>query len=410
MDYNRFFSSVGRQLQDSAIRRMGTVVAARRDLVSFAPGYPDTTLFPWDELREIATELLSGRDPSALQYGPTRGYAPLLETLVEVMALRGIVTSAERLLITSGSQQAVDLLARVLVDPGDIVLVELPTFTGGISAFRNVGAELVGVPVSADGIDIDTLDMAWDGSIGAGRRVKLLYLIPNFQNPSGALLSLEKRQQLIEWAAYRDVIVVEDDPYGTLYFDDADAPTTRPIRADAGDGRVIYTSSFSKALAPGFRVAWVEAPASLIDRLETAKQSVDLTSGILDQRIAHEALRRHLVDRIAPSLRARYRDKCQTMEAALRREMGGQLSWDTPKGGFFLWATLPAGCTDTDLFARALEHAVVFVVGSAFHVDGSGHDTIRLSYSEPAPEQIDEGIRRLARAMPQRSSSGLSTE
>jgi DNA-binding transcriptional MocR family regulator len=406
MNYDRFLSTVGRQLQDSAIRRMGTVVAARHNLVSFAPGYPDATLFPWEELREIAAELLTGRDLSTLQYGPTRGYAPLLDSLVDVMAARGIVTTPERLLITSGSQQAVDLVARALVDPGDVVLVELPTFTGGISAFRNVGAELVGVPVSADGIDIDTLDLAWDCSIGAGRRVKLLYLIPNFQNPTGALLSVEKRQRVHEWAAYRDVLVVEDDPYGTLYFDDADAPTTRPIRADAPDGRVIYTSSFSKALAPGFRVAWVEAPAVLIDRLETAKQSVDLTSGILDQRIAHEALRRHLVDRIAPALRTRYRQKCQRMEAALRREMGEQLSWHTPKGGFFLWATLPAGCRDTELFARALEHEVVFVVGSAFHVDGSGHNTIRLSYSEPAPDQIDEGIRRLAQAMPQRSSSG----
>jgi len=298
----------------------------------------------------------------------------------------------------------------VLVDPGDVVLVELPTFTGGISAFRNVGAELVGVPVSADGIDIDTLDLAWDCSMGAGRRVKLLYLIPNFQNPTGALLSLEKRQRVLEWAAYRDVLVIEDDPYGTLYFEDADAPMTRPVRADAPDGRVIYTSSFSKALAPGFRVGWVEAPAALIDRLETAKQSVDLTSGILDQRMAHEALRRNLVERIAPALRARYRHKCQLMEAALRREMGDQLSWHTPRGGFFLWATLPAGCRDTELFTRALEHEVVFVVGSAFHVDGSGHDTIRLSFSEPGPEQIDEGIRRLARAMPQRSSSGRSTE
>jgi 2-aminoadipate transaminase len=245
MNYDRFLSSVGRQLQDSAIRKMGTVVAARRNLVSFAPGYPDASLFPWEELREIAAELLSGRDPLALQYGPTRGYAPLLESLVDVMAARGIVTSPERLLITSGSQQAIDLLARVLVDPGDVVLVELPTFTGGIAAFRNVGAELVGVPVSADGIDIDTVDLAWDCAWGAGRRVKLLYLIPNFQNPTGALLSLEKRRQLIEWAAYRDVLVIEDDPYGTLYFDDADAPTTRPVRADAPDGRVIYTSSFS---------------------------------------------------------------------------------------------------------------------------------------------------------------------
>ena len=399
MDYDRFFSSVGRQLQESAIRRMGTVVATRSNLVSFAPGYPDATLFPWEALREIAAELLTGRDLSALQYGPTRGYGPLLDSLVDVLAARQIATRPERLLITSGSQQAVDLLARVLVDPGDVVLVELPTFTGGIAAFRNVGAELVGVPQSADGIDLDVLDVAWDCAIGAGRRVKLLYLIPNFQNPTGSLLSLEHRTQLVEWAAYRDVLIVEDDPYGTLYFDDADASMTRALRADAPDGRVIYTSSFSKTLAPGFRVAWVEAPANLIDRLETAKQSVDLTSGILDQRIAHEAVRRGLLEQLAPALRARYRLKCTTMETAITREIGNRLSWRSPKGGFFLWATLPESCSDVDLFARALEHDVVFVVGSAFHVDGSGHQTIRLSYSEPSPEQIDEGIRRLAVAL-----------
>jgi 2-aminoadipate transaminase len=164
---------------------------------------------------------------------------------------------------------------------------------------------------------------------------------------------------------------------------------------------VIYTSSFSKTLAPGFRIAWVEAPPNLIDRLETAKQSVDLTSGILDQRITHEAVRRGVLDRLAPALRARYRLKCSVMETAIRREIGDHLSWQSPKGGFFLWATLPEGCSDVDLFARALEHGVVFVVGSAFHADGSGHRTIRLSYSEPAPEQIDEGIRRLALALQQ---------
>src|SRR5688572_19659901 len=304
MDYDRFLSSAGHQLQESAIRRMGTVVAARRDLVSFAPGYPDATLFPWDELREIAAELLTGADPSALQYGPTRGYGPLQEAIVDVLASRQIVTTPQRLLITSGSQQAVDLLARVLVDPGDIVLVELPTFTGGIAAFRNVGAELLGVPQSAEGIDVDMLDIAYDCAHGAGRRVKLLYLIPNFQNPTGALLSLENRKRVIAWAAYRDVLIVEDDPYGTLYFEDvADATMTRPLRADEPDGRVIYTSSFSKTLAPGFRIAWVEAPPNLIDRLETAKQSVDLTSGILDQRITHEAVRRGVLDRLAPALR-----------------------------------------------------------------------------------------------------------
>jgi 2-aminoadipate transaminase len=400
MNFERFYSSVGRQLQDSAIRRMGTVVAARTDLISFAPGYPDATLFPWDELKAIAAELLDGRDPGVLQYGPTRGYAPLLESIADLLTARHITATPGELVITSGSQQALDLIARVLVDPGDVVLVELPTFTGGIAAFRNVRAELRGVPVSPDGLDLDALDAIWQQAVASGRRVKLLYVIPNFQNPTGALLALDKRQRLIAWAERRDVVLVEDDPYGALYFEDVAAPAlTRPLRADAVDGRVIYTSSFSKVLAPGFRVAWVVAPPGLADRLETAKQSVDLTSGVLDQRIAHEALRRGLLERHASARRARYRLKCNVMEEAIRRHLGGRLTWRSPKGGFFIWATLPRGCSDTELFARALQQQVLFVIGSAFHVDGSGHDTIRLSFAEPDPDRIDEGVQRLARAL-----------
>ena len=398
-DYDAFFSSAGRQMQGSAIRRMGTVVARKTDLVSFAPGYPDPTLFPWADLTNIATRLLDGKDASALQYGPTRGHTPLLESILGILEPRGVRASLESLIITSGSQQGVDLVARVLVDPGDAVLVELPTFTGGIAAFKNVQAELVGVKQEADGISLDALDDAWRRATASGRQVKLLYLIPNFQNPAGTLLALSKRMRLLEWAGRRDVVIVEDDPYGSLYFEDvATEADTIPIRADDRSDRVIYLSSFSKTLAPGFRVGWVVGAPALIDRLETAKQSVDLTSGILDQRIVHEAVRCGIIERLAPALRARYRSKRDVMEAAIRRELGDRLTWLVPKGGFFLWAMLPDGVTDTELLARALDRGVVFVVGSAFHVDGTGHDTIRLSFSEPAPDRIVEGIRRLAGA------------
>ncbi|HEX5108051.1 MAG TPA: PLP-dependent aminotransferase family protein [Vicinamibacterales bacterium] len=397
INYERFLSPAGRQLQESAIRRMGTVVANKADLVSFAPGYPDATLFPWDELRAITAELLSGRDSGTLQYGPTRGYRPLLESILAILDERGIRATIDEVMITSGSQQAIDLTARLLVSPGDVVLVELPTFTGGIAAFRNAQADVVGVTQLNDGIDLDVLDDVWQRETRAGKRVKLLYLIPNFQNPTGVLLAVGKRKRLIEWAERRDVLILEDDPYGSLYFEDvATEAETRPIRSDDSHGRVFYLSTFSKTLAPGFRVGWVVAPPPLIDRLETAKQSVDLTSGILDQRIAYAAVQRGLIERLAPALRARYRLKRDVMERAIRREIGNRLSWQTPKGGFFIWANLPAGCTDTELLARALEQQVVFVVGSAFHVDGSGHDTIRLSFAEPPPERIEEGIRRLA--------------
>ena len=398
-DYDKFLSPTGRQLHESAIRRMGTVIAREADMVSFAAGYPDPAPFPWDELRDITRELLSGSDPHVLQYGPTRGYKPLLESIVPVLAERHITATLEELLITSGSQQGLDLVARVLVTPGDVVLVELPAYTGAISAFKNAQAHLVGVKQDEDGINLDDLDEVCQRERRAGTRVNLLYLVPNFQNPTGLLLGLGKRQRLVEWAERRDVLIIEDDPYGSLYFEDvASEDETLAIRADSR-GRVIYLSTFSKTLAPGFRVGWMVAPAALVDRFETAKQSVDLMTGSLDQRVVHEALRRGALHRLAPALRDLYRRKRDVMEKALRAELGDRLRWTAPKGGFFLWATLPEGSDDVTLLSRALEQKLVFVIGSAFYVDGSGHDRIRLSFSAPTVERIEEGARRLAAAL-----------
>src|SRR5262245_23143677 len=378
-DYTRFLSPTGRQLTESAIRRMGTVVARTGDMVSFAPGYPDASLFPWQELREISTGLLDGHDAETLQYGPTRGYKPLLETAVRVLEERAVHATLEQLIVTSGSQQGIDLIARVLVSAGDVVLVELPTFTGAIAAFKNMQAELRGVRLEPDGISLEHLDEVWRHATESGRTVKLLYIVPNFQNPTGSLLSLAKRTQVLEWAERRDVLIIEDDPYGLLYFDDvATEAETRPIAADDRAGRVLYLSTVSKMLAPGFRVGWMKAPESLIERFETAKQSTDLTSGILDQHIVHEALRLGVADRLAPRLRELYRNKRDIMARAIGARLGSRLTWPTPKGGFFLWATLPDGLSDAQLLQRSIEHGVIFVVGSAFHVDGSGHNTIRL--------------------------------
>jgi 2-aminoadipate transaminase len=398
-DYTKFLSATGRQLTESAIRRMGTVLARTGDMVSFAPGYPDATLFPWQELRDISTGLLDGHDADTLQYGPTRGYRPLLESAMRVLECRSVHATLEQLIVTSGSQQGIDLIARVLVSPGDVVLVELPTFTGAIAAFRNAQAEMVGVRLEADGISLDDLDEQWQRATRAGKAVKLLYLVPNFQNPTGSLLGLAKRARVLEWAERRDVLIVEDDPYGLLYFDDvASEPETRPIAADDRTGRVLYLSTVSKMLAPGFRVGWMKAPEVLIERFDTAKQSTDLTSGILDQHIVHEALRLGVTDRLAPRLRDLYKHKRDVMASALGARLGSRLTWPTPKGGFFLWATLPEGCTDAGLLQRAMERGVIFVAGSAFHVDGTGHNTIRLSFSAPSPERIEEGARRLADA------------
>jgi 2-aminoadipate transaminase len=401
-DYDKYLSQTGRELHESAIRRMGTVVARAQDLVSFAPGYPDPALFPWGELNEIAARLLTGADGSTLQYGPTRGYQPLLEAIVGLLQQRGITARIDELIITSGSQQGIDLVGRVLVSPGEVVLVELPTFTGGIAAFKNVQADVVGVRQETDGIDLHDLDRVWQRERAAGKVVKLLYLVPNFQNPTGVLMSLEKRWQVVAWAERRDVLIIEDDPYGSLYFEDVvTAAETRPLRADDPSGRVIYLSTFSKTLAPGLRVGWMVAPPSLIERFDTAKQGADLTSGILDQRLVYESVRSGVVDRLAPKLRALYQQKRTAMESAIREALGETLTWSMPKGGFFLWATLPDGYSDVVLLDRTLAHGLIFVIGSAFYVDGTGHDKIRLSFSAPSVERIHEGVRRLAAAMAQ---------
>jgi 2-aminoadipate transaminase len=387
-------------MKASAIRKMGGVAAQGRDIVSFAPGFPAPDTFPWQDFQEIAHELLSGRDGSVLQYGPTRGYRPLVETIAGVMARRDAPTSPDRLLVTTGSQQGLDLVARVLLDPHDVILVELPTYTGAISAFRSVQADLVGVRQDADGVDLVELDEVYDRLQREGRRARLLYLVPNFQNPTGLLISRTKRAALLDWAERRDVLLVEDDPYRDLFFEDsASEADVRPIRADDRSGRVVYLSSFSKTLAPGYRVAWIDAPPPIAAKLEIAKQASDLCTGELDQRIVYEACRRGILDRQAPLLRAHYRHKRDVMVAALTREFGGEVTWPEPRGGFFLWASIPPPVDTEAMVGRAIRHGVVYVAGQAFFVNGSGGQFIRLSFSAPSPDRIEEGIRRLGAAV-----------
>jgi 2-aminoadipate transaminase len=350
--------------------------------------------------------LLSGTDPSVLQYGPTRGFRPLLDAIAAIMASRGIETGAERLLVTTGSQQGLDLLARVLVDAGDAILVELPTYTGAISAFRNAQAEMIGVRQEGDGIDLDDLDRVYARLSGAGRRIAFLYVVPNFQNPTGLLIGLQKRQRLLEWAGRRGLLIVEDDPYRELYFEDsASESDVRPLKADDDDGRVLYLSSFSKTLAPGFRVAWIDAPAPIAAKLELAKQAADLLTGTLDQRVVYEACRRGILERQLPLLRRHYQQKRDVMVEALRAAFGAEVTWPAPAGGFFLWATLPPAVDAERMVPRAVEHRVVYVAGEAFFVNGGGTNNVRLSFSAPTPARIREGVERLAAAVREELSS-----
>ena len=408
-NYDRFLSRAAEGMQESAIRRMGTVLAQKRDIISFAPGYPAADTFPWSEFQEIARELLTGADPSVLQYGPTRGYRPLLETIAGIMGERGAPTTLERLLVTTGSQQGLDLVARVLADPGDVVLVELPTYTGAITAFRNVQAQMVGVPQETDGIDLEALDEVFEGLVARGRRVRFLYVVPNFQNPTGLLIGLAKRRALLEWASRRDMLIVEDDPYRELFFEDsACEQDVRPLKADDVEQRVIYLSSFSKTLAPGFRVAWIDAAAPIACKLEMAKQSEDLLTGSLDQRVIYEACRRGLLERQLPLLRRHYQQKRDVMVEALRSAFGDDVSWPPPRGGFFLWATMPPGVDAERLVPRAIDHGVIYVAGEAFFVNGAGQNLVRLSFSSPPPERIREGVARLAAAVREEQAASVT--
>ena len=379
---------------------MGSLAAQVPDLISFAPGHPDPSTFPWDAIRESAETLLGGSDGNVLQYGGTRGYRPLLESLTDVLTSRGITSTLEERILTTGSQQALDLLGRVLLDPGDVVLVELPTYTGAITAFSNVQALLVGVPQDDDGVNLQALDETFQRQTSSGRRVKFLYVVPNFQNPTGLLISLQKRLALLEWAARRDVLIVEDDPYGALYFPDSTTPEeTRPIKADDVEGRVVYLGSFSKTLAPGFRVGWIVGSPQLTAKIELAKQAADLCSGSLDQRLVHRAIAAGLLGTRVDELRLYYQAKRTVMRQALDAELAGRLRWSPPRGGFFLWATVPSGLDADRLLMRAIQERVNYVAGKAFFVDGSGADTLRLCFSQATDEQIVEGVRRLARAI-----------
>lgn len=409
-NYEAFLSLAGTQMQQSPIRQMGTVAAQNPDIISFAPGYPAPEAFAWDEYREIASSLLAGKQGGVLQYGPTRGHRPLLEYLVTLVGTRGIRTSTDEIIVTTGSQQGLDVIARLLLDPGDVSLVELPSYAGAITAFRNVRAELVGVRQDRAGVDLDHLDRVTDRLASQGRRPKFLYVVPNFQNPTGQLMSLARRAALLEWAERRDILLVEDDPYGALYFEGAATPAeTRPIKADDANGRVLYLSSFSKTLAPAFRVAWVVAPKALASRVETAKQALDLCTGSFDQHMVYEACRRGVLERHVPLLRAHYQHKCSVMEGALRQHLHGQAQWVPPRGGFFLWVELPQHVDASRMLERCLRKGVIYVAGRAFFVDGSGAQTVRLAFSAASADRIVEGITRMGEALSEESAQQQAT-
>lgn len=400
LDVNALWSRTGAALAGSAIRQMGLLAAGRDDVISFAPGYPDADVFAWDDYRAIADDILRRESPDTLQYTPTRGLGMLLDTLRPFAARRGVACTPDQMLVTTGSQQGIDLLTRVLVDPGDVVLVELPTFAGAIAAFRNGGAALHGVRQDVEGLDLDHLASTVTTLRGEGRKVKFLYVIPNFQNPTGGLMSARRRRALYDYASREGLLLVEDDPYGDLYFDETLSDgSTRPIKTHDTDASIVYLQSTSKTLAPAFRTGWVIGPAAIVARLEIAKQSTDLCSSGLDQRMVCEALTRGIFDRELPVLRQRYAQRAATMVEALRSHATEVLQWQPPRGGFFVWAEARRDVDVVGLVTRAVDTGVVYVPGGPFYVDGRTSPALRLAFSWAPLADIAEGVRRLATVM-----------
>jgi 2-aminoadipate transaminase len=396
-DYSSMFSQDVRCMKYSAIRRMARY-ALRSDIISLAAGAPNADTFPVEEIKAITASILEKDSKGALQYGLTLGYRGLIEAVMDLCRSRkSIEATMDQIAITSGSQQALDLIGRLFLDPGDVVFVELPSYVGGISAFRNLQAELVGVRQAGDGIEIEDLIAKVEACLRLGKRTKLIYVIPNFQNPSGVTISMEKRKGLIEVASRFDLLIVEDDPYGEVCFDASMAAQLRSIKSLDGADRVIYVSSFSKILSAGLRVAWMVASAPIIEKLDLAKQATDLCGSMLDQRIVAECWRRGVVRGHLPRIREFYRTRCRVMLKALQASMPPQVRWTEPAGGLFLWITLPEHLDSEVLLEEAIERAkVTYVFGHPFFVNGQGRQTLRLAFSRETEDNIRAGVHQLA--------------
>lgn len=395
--WNDRYALRAQRLSSSAIREL-LKYTQRPGIISFAGGLPAPEVFPFEEVRAATERVLKDHGNLALQYGTTEGYQPLRELLVRNMARYGIKVGPDNVLLTSGSQQALDLIGRLFINPGDHVLVEEPTYLGAIQAWSVCEAEYLTVPMDDDGLRIDLLEEA----MRAGP--KFLYVLPNFHNPAGVTLSLERRIRLVEMANHYGTPIIEDDPYGQLRYQGDHLPPLVKVDADFhhcanGEarftGNVIYLSTLSKTLAPGLRVAWIVAPEEVIARLVQMKQGADLCSSVFGQHVAHEVARYGFLDVHIRKIRALYDERRQAMLSALERHFPPGVTWTRPNGGLFIWVRLPKGLSSAGLLPRALERNVAFVPGHVFYPRGGGEETMRLNFSFSAPDVIEEGIARL---------------
>lgn len=377
-------------MRASAIRAL-FAVASRPEVVSLAGGMPYLQSLPLAELATQAAELIARDGTSALQYGSGQGITPLREQICEIMALEGIVADPDDIVVTVGSQMGLDLVTKIFCDPGDVILAEAPSYVGALSVFSAYQTEVVHVPMDGDGLIPEALEEALATCAAAGRRVKMLYTIPNFHNPAGVTLSAPRRERIAAICRAAGVPILEDNPYGLLGFDDATHPAIRAGDAD----NVIYLGSFSKTFAPGLRVGWVLAPHGVREKLVLANEAATLNPPVFNQMMISRYLAAFDWKAQIKAYRQTYAERRDAMLGALAAQMPPGATWTVPGGGFYVWLTVPQGLDTTAMLPRAVSERVAYVPGAAFFADGSGGSQMRLSFCFPTPERIVEGVRRL---------------
>ena len=386
-------------VETSAIRELFKLLG-KPGIISFAGGFPDPAMFDVQGIQEAASRALTGEPGAALQYGATEGYQPLREQLSAFMATKGATVAANALIVTTGSQQALDLLGKTMIDPGDKVIVEGPTFLATIQCFRLYGAEVISAPIDAHGVRTDELE-----KLIAEHQPKFVYLIPTFGNPSGAMLSLARRRQVLEMAVRHNTLIVEDDPYGDLYFGDAPPPSLLALSDSVPGSRdlLAHCGSLSKVLSPGLRIGWLIAPPALLANAVMCKQFSDAHTSTFAQATAAQYLKGGRMPATLAHVRQVYAERARAMGAALKRELGDAIAFEQPGGGLFFWARLTGahgGISDAAEFAqRAIAQGVAFVPGAPFYAANPDHATLRLSFATADVAKIEEGAARLGKAL-----------
>ncbi len=394
--YAGLFAARTSVMRSSAMRDL-MAITARPEVISLAGGLPDTSTFPAGTFAAQMTRIAQESTAEALQYGPTEGFAETVDCILEVMGAEGMLPDPDDVIVTTGGQQAIDLICKTLVDPDDVVVCEAPTYPGAVPVFCSYQAETIQVDCDEDGMRIDELEAVLAGLDGEGRRPKFVYSVPSFQNPAGVTMSLERRRRLVELARQRELLVVEDNPYGLLRFGGEPLPPLYQL--DGGDF-VIYVGTFSKILSPGIRLGWAVAPPPVMEKIVLGKQASDLCSSTLTQHFVREYFGEGRWREYIADLVDIYRGRRDAMVGALREYFPAEATWTEPEGGLFIWANLPEYIDTTDLLAKALREDVAFVPGQAAYVDESrGRSSMRLNFSGVNDDEIREGVRRIGKAI-----------